>query len=75
MSFVLTELGLYLDTHPQDKEAFDLFREYAKLAKEGRRRYEAMYGPLTQQAAANQDQYTWLNDPWPWEYRQEGGMR
>lgn len=75
LSFVLTELGLYLDTHPQDKEAFDLFREYAKLAKEGRCRYEAMYGPLTQQAVANQEQYTWLNDPWPWEYRQEGGMR
>ena len=75
LNFVLTELGLYLDTHPEDKEAFDLFREYGRLAREGRRRYEAMYGPLTQQAAASQDQYTWLNDPWPWEYRQEGGIR
>lgn len=75
LSFVLTELGLYLDTHPDDKEAFDLFREYTKLAREGRRRYEAMYGPLTLMAAADQDRYTWINDPWPWEYRQEGGNR
>lgn len=75
LSFVLTELGMYLDTHPEDKEAFELFREYGKLAREGRRRYEAMYGPLTQQAAADRDQYTWLDDPWPWEYRQEGGNR
>ncbi len=75
LNFVMLELGLYLDTHPDDKEAFELFREYGKLAQEGRRRYEAMYGPLTKQAAANQDQYTWLNDPWPWEFRQEGGAR
>lgn len=75
LSFVLTELGMYLDTHPEDKEAFELFREYGKLAREGRRRYEAMYGPLTQQAAADREKYTWLDDPWPWEYRQEGGAR
>ena len=75
LSFVLTELGLYLDTHPDDKEAFDLFREYTRLAREGRRRYEAMYGPLTLAATADQDQYTWINDPWPWEFRQEGGHR
>lgn len=75
LSFVLTELGLYLDTHSDDKEAFDLFREYTKLAREGRRRYEAMYGPLTLIGTADQDRYTWINDPWPWEYQQEGGNR
>lgn len=75
LSFVLTELGLYLDTHSDDKEAFDLFREYSRLAREGRRRYEAMYGPLTLAATADQDRYTWINDPWPWEFHQEGGNR
>lgn len=75
LCFVLNELGLYLDTHPDDKEAFDLFREYSKLAREGRRRYEAMYGPLTLAATADQDRYTWINDPWPWEFHQEGGSR
>ena len=75
LNFVLLELGLYLDTHPEDKEAFDLFREYGRLARDGRRRYEAAYGPITQQAAAMQDQYTWINDPWPWEIRHDGGER
>ena len=37
LSFVLTELGLYLDTHPEDKEAFQLFQKYAALEKEGSR--------------------------------------
>ena len=70
LSFVLTELGLYLDTHPQDKEAFDLFREYAKLAKEGREKYQKMYGPLLQTDLTPEDGNAWLQDPRPWE---EGG--
>ena len=72
LEFVLVELGLYLDTHQGDQEAFALFQKYAALEREGRERYEAMYGPLTQSAAANGDSYTWLKDPWPWNY-QEGG--
>ncbi len=75
LHFVITELGLYLDTHKDDAEAFQLFQQYAKLAKEGKRRYEAMYGPLTLMNTARDDCFTWLNDPWPWEYCQEGGAK
>ena len=67
LSFVITELSLYLDTHPDDAEAFALFQTYAKLLEEGRRTYTAKYGPLTHLDAANDSYYTWLNDPWPWE--------
>lgn len=67
LEFVIVELGLYLDTHCDDAEAFSLFQEYVALEREGRRRYEAMYGPITQAAAADSNCYTWLNDPWPWE--------
>ena len=70
--FVLNELGLYLDTHQNDTEAFRLFQQYSKLADEGRRRYEATFGPLSQAAAAQSDRYTWLDSPWPWEYNKEG---
>ena len=74
LQFVLVELGLYLDAHQDDKEAFALFQKYAAMEKEGRRRYETMYGPLTQTAAASSADYTWLNDPWPWNFW-EGGER
>ena len=47
LSFVLTELGLYLDTHPEDKEAFQLFQKYAALEKEGRIRYEYTHSRYT----------------------------
>ena len=72
LHFVLVELGLYLDTHKGDTEAFRLFQQYSKLAEEGKRRYEAAFGPLTQMSAAKFENYTWLNSPWPWEYRKEG---
>lgn len=72
LCFVITELGLYLDTHKDDAEAFKLFQQYAKLAEEGKQRYEAAYGPLTLIDTAKQDQFNWLNSPWPWEYRKEG---
>lgn len=71
LGFAVTELGLYLDTHQDDKEALALYVDYANLLKEGRRRYEAAYGPL-QQTAVTAAGYTWLNNPWPWEYM-EGG--
>lgn len=67
LCFVVTELGLYLDTHPEDQEAFSLFQQYVALAKEGRSRYEALYGPITQASAAGGKTYAWLNDPWPWD--------
>lgn len=74
LEFVLVELGLYLDTHQDDKEAFALFQKYAAMEKEGRERYEAKHGPLTQAATASGECFNWLADPWPWNYP-EGGMR
>ena len=73
IGFAINELGLYLDTHQDDKEALALYVDYVNLAKEGRKRYEAAYGPLQQSAVSNAG-YTWLNNPWPWEFV-EGGKQ
>ena len=72
LGFAINELGLYLDTHPDDSEALTLYTKYVQLFQEGRSRYESMYGPL-QQTAVTEAGYTWLNDPWPWEY--DGGKK
>ena len=66
LCFVINELGLYLDTHPEDTEAFQLYQRYAELEKEGRKRYEAQFGPLTQKATAADSRYSWVDNPWPW---------
>ena len=33
LEFVVLELGIYLDTHPEDMEAFQLFQQYAAMEK------------------------------------------
>ena len=68
LSFVVHELGLYLDTHPGDKEAFTLFKSYVKMLEEGKEAYLERFGPLTQTDAAMDDTYTWVDGPWPWCY-------
>lgn len=74
LEFVITELGLYLDTHSDDAEAFTMFQQYVALEEEGRKRYEAMFGPVTREATARCDRYVWFQDPWPWDY-EKGGAR
>ena len=71
--FVITELGLYLDTHQDDQEAFQLFRRYTELAKEAKKRYEEAHGPLTQLSAGQEQTYRWLDDPWPWDFKKSEG--
>lgn len=73
LGFALTELGLYLDTHQDDREALKLFREYTALVEEGRKRYEAAYGPLRLKDAGDKSRWNWIDGPWPWEY--DGGHR
>lgn len=73
LGFAVTEMGIYLDTHKDDREALRLFTEYAAMLKDGRARYEAMYGPLQQTGVTGKDGWNWLNDPWPWDA--EGGAR
>ena len=73
LDFVIKELNLYLDTHKEDQEALALYRNYIKLAKDGRKRYEEVYGPLQVDDAGETGGWNWLNSPWPWEY--EGGRK
>ena len=69
LDFAIDELGLYLVTHAEDQEVLALYWEYIRLAQDGRARYEAQYGPLTQ-TTVTEGGYRWLKDPWPWD---EGG--
>ncbi|MDD7771545.1 MAG: spore coat protein CotJB [Firmicutes bacterium] len=71
LGFAIYELVLYLDTHQQDRQALELFRDYVRLYQEGKAKYEAQYGPLTAMQAGTGGVYNWVNSPWPWEYQQE----
>ncbi len=75
LEFVLLELGLYLDTHQADSEAFALYQQYAALEKAGREKYESLFGPLFQRTVAMEKNFSsWIKNPWPWDFP-EGGKR
>ena len=69
LGFAVQELGLYLDTHEDDKEAVELFRQYTELYEAGMKQYEESCGPLFQKQAVSEGAYTWNSTPWPWEYQ------
>lgn len=71
MDFSVDDLGLYLTTHSDDKEALELYWSYIRAAREAREKYERANGPLCQ-TDITEGSYEWLNDPWPWD---EGGNR
>ncbi len=61
------ELTLYLDTHPYDKRALELFHKTNAKARELREIYEANFGPITISGVQPCDSWTWIENPWPWE--------
>lgn len=65
LDFAIIELGLYLDTHPDDQKALCMHREYCKQVKDLKDKYQKMYGPLTIFFPCNK--WRWLEEPWPWE--------
>ena len=72
LCFVSHELQLYLDTHPNDADAFALMKSVMGLTEEAKRRYVAKYGPLRPDDLQCSEMFDWLEDPWPWMYRQRG---
>jgi len=70
LSLALTDLHLYLDTHPQDAEVTQIFSHYNEALAAAKVRYVAEFGPLTLQDAVQNGQYVWTRDPWPWDYQE-----
>ena len=68
LGFAINELALYLDTHPKDREALELYQAYQKMYHQGMMEFGDRHGPLTHGQPTQGDRYRWLNDPWPWEY-------
>ncbi len=65
--FTAFELQLYLDTHPDDKEAMSKYTEAVGKAAVLRTEYENMYGPITAASAAGKLPWQWIVSPWNWE--------
>jgi len=70
LDFVIKELNLYLDTHKDDMEAFETLKSTLALYEEGKKQYVKKYGPITIRDLKYADQFSWICDPWPWDYHE-----
>lgn len=62
LSFAIVELAEYLDTHPDDRKALALHKEYANKLHDLKDKYQRIYGPLDFYFPCNK--WRWLEEPW-----------
>lgn len=70
-SFVLDDLTLYLDTHPEDQNALNLYKEFNQKRHELKDMFYQKYDPLTRdcikECTENHQGFCWQEGPVPWE--------
>ena len=66
LEFYLIDLGLFLNTHPEDSDAVNMFNDYQAELKQLRQKYEKEVGPLSL-GTTMKDRWNWTLNPWPWE--------
>ena len=66
--FAAHDLNLYLDTHPDDACAVNMYNSFTKQLNEAIRNYECKYGPLTNFGYGKSGcPWQWVEQPWPWD--------
>ncbi len=63
--FFAIDMKLYLDTHPDDVKALEIYREAVKQAKACKKAFEASCYPLCAESAGEGCTWNWLNGLWP----------
>lgn len=66
-TFVLIDTTLFLDTHPNNREALEYFQKYKNLSQQLREEYVKNYGPLMHDDITSTETWDWVSSPWPWE--------
>jgi len=62
IAFAIWELRLYLNTHPADQHALSMYEALCNQAAHPN--YACTFAPCD----GAKGRWTWLDDPWPWEY-------
>ena len=67
LQFSMYDLALFLDTHPSNAEALRRYRELSARQETVKQQYEASYGALTHEGAADGERWSYVDTPFPWE--------
>ena len=70
LGFILVDLTLYLDTHPNCEMALTDYAKVQERLHQLRHEYEKQYGPLSNFGNSKSDgSWKWVDESilWPWE--------
>ena len=68
VDFVLVELTLYLDTHPNDGQALQQYNQCAQKRMHLAHQFEKEFGPLKSFGQSfSMQPWQWNDTPWPWQ--------
>jgi spore coat protein JB len=68
LCFAAVDLNLYLDNHPENKNALADYDAISREIKNVKKIYETENGPLTNFGCSESKYpWAWTNEPWPWE--------
>lgn len=69
LDFMAVDLALFLNTHPDNREAIQTYNQIITAADAVRMKYEEAFGPLCsfRSYATNTDDWQWKDAPWPWQ--------
>ncbi len=67
LEFAATDLNLYLDNHPDDREALEMFTKLCAMLKSLEHDYSRRFEPLTAGESSNQTPFQWVQTAWPWK--------
>ena len=66
LSFAKVETELYLDTHPECKQALEYYKNTLTKLDELMTEYQNKYGPLFAEGVVG-DRWSWVDGAWPWQ--------
>ena len=66
VDFALYDTVLYLDAYPNSREALEYYRRLKAQREELIAKYEQTCGPVTPFGNTSSNEWSWVNNTWPW---------
>lgn len=66
-NFACVEANLFLDTHPDDRDALDYLKKMLKMREAAQKEYAERFGMINISDIGDDATYwEWVKSPWPW---------
>jgi spore coat protein JB len=70
LDFMAVDLELFLNTHPEDSEALEMYNNVIANGDKCRCYYENVFGPLCSFRSEGKNGWLWPEEIWPWQKAQ-----